>query len=112
LPEYNSAKAMTNRNAQQKAGWKLLRLLIEQPHIPLTDLHKISVPTLVIGGDHDVIKPEHTLLIAQNIPNSYLWILPNSGHSTPIIYKDDFNKQIDDFFSRPFRKIDGVKRFF
>lgn len=112
LPEYNSAKAMTNRNPQQKNGWKLLRLLIEQPNIPLTDLHKISVPTLVIGGDHDVIKPEHTLLIAQNIPNSYLWILPNSGHSTPIIYKDDFNKQIDDFFSKPFRKTDGVKRFF
>lgn len=112
LPEYNSAKAMTNRTPQQKMGWKLLRLLIEEPHISLADLHKISVPTLVIGGDHDVIKPEHTLLIAQNIPNSYLWILPNSGHSTPIIYKDDFNKQIDIFFSKPFRKIDGVKRFF
>lgn len=112
LPEYNSVKAMTNRTPQQKNGWKLLRLLIEQPNIPLTDLHKISVPTLVIGGDHDVIKPEHTLLIAQNIPNSYLWILPNSGHSTPIIYKDDFNRQIDVFFSKPFRKIDGVKRFF
>jgi pimeloyl-ACP methyl ester carboxylesterase len=112
LPEYNSAKAMTNRTPQQKAGWKLLRLLIEEPHIPLADLHKISVPTLVIGGDHDVIKPEHSLLIAQNIPNSYLWILPNSGHSTPIIYKDEFNKTIDDFFLKPFRKIDGVKRFF
>jgi pimeloyl-ACP methyl ester carboxylesterase len=112
LPEYNSAKGMTNRTSRQKAGWKLLRLLIEEPHIPLTDLRKISVPTLVIGGDHDVIKPEHSLLIAQNIPNSYLWILPNSGHSTPIIYKDEFNKTIDDFFLKPFRKIDGVKRFF
>ena len=112
LPEYNSAKAMTNKTPQQKAGWKLLRLLVEEPHISLTDLHKISVPALVIGGDHDVIKPEHTLLIAQNIPNSYIWILPNSGHSTHNIYKDDFNKQVDDFFSKPFRKIDGVKRFF
>jgi pimeloyl-ACP methyl ester carboxylesterase len=112
LPEYNSSKAMTNKTPQQKASWKLLRLLIEEPHIPLADLHKISVPVLVIGGDHDVIKPEHTLLIAQNIPDSYLWILPNSGHSTPIIYKDEFNKAIDDFFSKPYRKIDGVKRFF
>jgi len=112
LPEYNSTKNMTNKTPQQKAGWKLLRLLIEEPHIQLTDLQKISIPTLVIGGDHDVIKPEHTLLIAQNIPNSYLWILPNSGHSTPIIYKDEFNKKIDDFFSTPFRKIEGAKRFF
>jgi len=112
LPEYNSAKSMTNKTPQQKGGWKLLRLMIEEPHIRLTDLQKISIPTLVIGGDHDVIKPEHTLLIAQNIPNSYLWILPNSGHSTPIIYKDEFNKKIDDFFSTPFRKIEGPKRFF
>jgi len=67
---------------------------------------------LVIGGDHDVIKPEHTLLIAQNIPNSYLWILPNSGHSTPVVYRDDFNKKVDDFFSKPFRKIEGSRRFF
>jgi pimeloyl-ACP methyl ester carboxylesterase len=112
LPEYNSSKSMVNKTPQQKAGWKLLRLLVEEPHIALTDLQKISVPTLVIGGDHDVIKPQHTLLIAQNIPNSYLWILPNSGHSTPIVYKDEFNKKIDDFFSAPFRKIEGPKRFF
>ncbi|HTM91805.1 MAG TPA: alpha/beta hydrolase [Flavisolibacter sp.] len=112
LPEYNSAKAMTNKTARQKAAWKLLRLMIEQPHIPLAHLQKISAPVLVIAGDHDVIKPEHTLLIAQNIPNSYLWILPNSGHSTPIVYKDEFNKTIDDFFLKPYRKIEGAKRFF
>jgi len=112
LPEYSSAKMMTNRSPKQKAAWKLLRLLIEEPHISLTDLQKISVPVLVIGGDHDVIKPEHTLLIAQNIPNSYLWILPNSGHSTPIKYKDEFNKKIDEFFLKPYRKIEGPVRFF
>jgi pimeloyl-ACP methyl ester carboxylesterase len=111
LPEYNSAKMMTNKTPKQKANWKLLRLLIEEPHIPLTTLQKVSIATLVIGGDHDVIKPEHTLLIAQNIPNSYLWILPNSGHSTPIIYKDEFNKKVDEFFSNPFRKIEKEKRF-
>jgi len=112
LPAYNSAKAITNKTPQQKTAWKLIRLLIEEPHISLADLQKISVPTLVIGGDHDVIKPEHTLLIAQNIPKSYLWILPNSGHSTPVIYKDEFNKEIDAFFSKPFRKIEGQQRFY
>jgi pimeloyl-ACP methyl ester carboxylesterase len=89
-----------------------MRLLVEEPHISVMDLHKITVPTLVIGGDYDVIKPAHTMLIAQNISQSYLWILPNSGHSTPIVYKDDFNKAVDNFFSKPFRKISGEKRFF
>ena len=111
-PDYNSLKNKTSLSANEKGPFKLLRLLVEQPHIPLTDLNKIKIPTLVICGDHDVIKPSHTLLIFQNIPNADLWILPNSGHSTPIVYKDDFNKQVDNFFSMPYRKISGEARFF
>jgi len=90
---------------------KLLHLLSYEPHITVEQLHTITCPTLVIGGDHDVIQPKHTMLIAQSIPNSYLWILPNSGHSTPIFYKDLFNQTVGDFFSKPFRKIDGYGRF-
>jgi pimeloyl-ACP methyl ester carboxylesterase len=112
LPDYLSLKNKSNKNAGEKTGWKLLRLLVEEPHIPLSDLNKITVPTLVIGGDHDVIKPEHTMLIAHSIPKSYLWILPNSGHSTPLVYKDDFNNNIDLFFSKPWRTIQSQSRFF
>ena len=90
---------------------KLTRLLAFEPHITTTQLKNITCPTLVIGGDHDVILPQHTMLIAQSIPNSYLWLLPNSGHSTPIFYKEQFNTQIDTFFKTQFRKIEGFKRF-
>jgi len=79
-----------------------------QPHITLDQLHHISCPTLVIGGDHDAIPVLHTVLIAQNIPQSYLWIIPNSGHSTPIFKKDQFNPIIRDFFTHPYRKIEGM----
>ena len=111
-PSYNMIKNKTNKSAMEKAQWKLLRLLVEQPHIPLADLNSIKCPSLIIGGDHDILKPAHTLLIFQNIPNAYLWILPNSGHSTPIVYKDDFNKNVDTFFSSPYRKIEKGGRFF
>lgn len=90
---------------------KLTRLLAFEPHITTKQLQKIKCPTLVIGGDHDVILPQHTMLIAQSIPNSYLWILPNSGHSTPIFYREKFNTEIDNFFKNPYRKIDGFGRF-
>jgi pimeloyl-ACP methyl ester carboxylesterase len=96
---------------QTKNQLKLAHLLSYEPHITVEQLHTIVCPTLVIGGDHDVILPKHTMLIAQAIPNSYLWILPNSGHSTPIYYKELFNQVIGDFFSKPFRKIDGYGRF-
>jgi pimeloyl-ACP methyl ester carboxylesterase len=112
MPAYKALKVKANKTAEEKSGYKLLRLLVEQPHIPLTDLQKISCPSLIIGGDHDVIKEEHTMLIYKNIPKAYLWILPASGHSTPIVYKDDFNKEVDRFFSTPYRTITGAGRFF
>jgi pimeloyl-ACP methyl ester carboxylesterase len=112
MPMYTTLKSKANKTVQEKSEYKLLRLLVEQPHIPLSDLHKISCPSLIIGGDHDVIKEEHTMLIYQNIPKAYLWILPASGHSTPIVYKDDFNNVVDRFFSTPYRTITGEGRFF
>lgn len=110
-PYYKQLKNNTTKNETQKTQWKLMRLLIEEPHIPLADLHKIQCPSLIIGGDHDVIKEEHTMLIYKNIPRAYLWILPNSGHSTPVVYKDDFNKVVGEFFEKPWRKIEGQGRF-
>lgn len=112
IPMYTELKAKPDKNEMEKRGYKLLKLLVENPHIPLSDLQKISCPTLVIGGDHDVIKEEHTLEIYKNIPNAYLWILPNSGHSTPIVYSTEFNSKVDAFFKKPYRKFDAVTRFF
>jgi len=111
-PVLFALKIKKDKTPVEKNSLKLYRLLAEQPHIPVSDLHNIQCPTLVIGGDHDVIKIEHTLLIQKNIPKSYLWILPNSGHSTPIVYKDEFNKTVDRFFSYPYRTFDGEARFF
>ena len=112
LPTFTELRNKPDKNEQEKNTFKLYKLLAEQPHIPPTDLQKIACPSLVIGGDHDVIKEEHTMLIYKNIPQAYLWILPGSGHSTPVVYKDDFNKVVDRFFSNPYRTIDGEGRFF
>ncbi|MDZ4794550.1 MAG: alpha/beta hydrolase [Bacteroidota bacterium] len=112
VPSYMQLRNKESRNEQENNSFKLLRLLVEQPHIPLTDLHKIQIPALVIGGDHDVIKEEHSFLIYKNIPKAYLWILPAAGHSTPIVYKDDFNTVVDRFFSNPYRTFNGEGRFF
>jgi pimeloyl-ACP methyl ester carboxylesterase len=111
IPTFKQLAAKTTRTEQEKTAFKLYRLLCEQPHIPLSDLHKIKCPSLIIGGDHDVIKEEHTMLIYKNIPKAYLWILPASGHSTPLMYKDDFNRVIERFFSTPYKIIEGGDRF-
>jgi pimeloyl-ACP methyl ester carboxylesterase len=111
LKGQDTIKKIKNVTPEMKNQLKLLHLLTYEPHIKLEDVKKISCPTLVIGGDHDVIRTKHTMLIAETIPNSYLWILPNSGHSTPIFYKDLFNQVVGDFFAKPYRKIEGYGRF-
>lgn len=88
------------KTAKVKNDIKLWKLHYYEPNISLAQLNSIQCQTLVIGGDHELILSKHTLLIAENIPKSNLWIVPNSGHSTLINYRDLFNKTVDDFFKK------------
>ena len=85
--------------AAVKKEIKLTRLMTHEPNISHQALHSITCPVLIIGGDHDIIKTEHTLEIYRNIPGASLWILPGSGHDTCIRFKDDFNEQVRRYFS-------------
>jgi pimeloyl-ACP methyl ester carboxylesterase len=51
-----------------------------EPDIPLDDLARISVPTLVLLGDDDLISLEHTLALFRGVPNSELAIVPGTSH--------------------------------
>ena len=96
---FDTIDASKLKTAKEKNNWKLFSLDWYQPNITLTALHTIKCPSLIIGGDHDLIRVEHTMAIFQNIPNASLWILPNSGHGTLIDYADEFNRKVDAFFS-------------
>jgi len=110
---YNDSLALVPQTPTIKNARKLAHLLTYEPHISLEALHTIKCPTLVIGGDHDVLLPKHTMLIANNIEKAYLWIIPNSGHGTPVYkHKNQFNKTVDDFFRTPYKKIEGFDRFY
>lgn len=90
---------------------KLFQLMLDQPKIRAEALQAIECPVLVIGGDHDVIKESHTMDIYLHIPRAYLWILPASGHSTLITYREDFNRTVYRFLQTPYRVIKGKERF-
>jgi len=100
--DYNASKNKVFTTAKDKNDQKIFLLDWFQPNIPLLALRKIKCPSLIIGGDHDVIVIQHTVLIYQNIPHAYLWILPDSPHGTLQAHADEFNKKVDDFFSQPF----------
>jgi pimeloyl-ACP methyl ester carboxylesterase len=98
--EENKDKKWTTE--KEKNDWKISVLDCFQPNIPLTALKAIRCPALIMCGDHDVITIEHTAAIYKNIPRAYLWVIPNSGHSTFQEHTSDVDKMIDEFFSRPF----------
>lgn len=96
--EYNRLGALS-QTPEVRNQRKLIGLDLMEPQITANDLYPIHTPALIIGGDRDIIPVSHSLLIAQAIQGAYLWILPNSSHSTLIDYPDEFNKTVDRFFS-------------
>ncbi len=109
--KYNESFETLKQTPDVKNKRKVAHLLSFGPNITLEQLKKIQCPSLIIAGDHDVILPKHTLLIAASIRRSYLWIIPASGNSTPIYHKDLFNEVVSDFFRMPYKKIEGLDRF-
>ena len=89
-------------------NWKVqaehLRLLREQPDMSLKELASIKVPVLVMAGDSDVIRDEHTVLMYQNIEQSHLAIFPGETHFTPETDPALFNRTVDKFMSNPYTR--------
>jgi pimeloyl-ACP methyl ester carboxylesterase len=85
---------------------QLLDLLGNQPHIPLTELSRIQIPTLVMAGDRDVVRDEHTLSMFHAISKSQLAIFPGATHMIPEQDPARFNRTVLDFFDKPFAMPD------
>jgi pimeloyl-ACP methyl ester carboxylesterase len=92
-------------------NWKIFLLDWQEPHITLAQLHTIKAPSLIICGDHDLISIPHTVLIYQNIPHAELWVVPNSGHGTLNDQTEDFNREVNKFFTEPYKDIPTPKVF-
>ena len=92
-------KALANTTDDYKL--RLLNLLKYQPQIPTSSLSKISAPTLIMTGDRDVIKLEHSIEIFSNIKQSNLFVMPGATHFGSYEKTDLFFKILDDFFTKP-----------
>ena len=51
-----------------------------EPNIKITDIAEISVPTLVMAGDDDVVKHSHTIELYEALPLGQLAIVPGTSH--------------------------------
>jgi pimeloyl-ACP methyl ester carboxylesterase len=91
-----------------KRQLKVVGMMLKEPNILPALLGKITAPTLVLAGDHDLIRLEHILTIYRSLPNAQLAIFPNSTHMIPYDDPQMFNSTVERFLSTPFNKKDRI----
>lgn len=95
-------------SADQTQDWNLqkqqLDLLIEQPDIDHHDLAQIKAAVLIMAGDKDIIREQHSVEIFQNLKRAQLCILPGSTHSAPLSNHVHFNQVAWRFLNEPFKR--------
>jgi len=91
------------RLSGSKDSWKkyivdIRKLWLTPTYIPTERLRSITIPTLLVYGDHDVIKLDHGLENYKLIKNSQLCIVPNASHSIYDEKPEFINRVAFDFF--------------
>jgi pimeloyl-ACP methyl ester carboxylesterase len=104
-----SVPAAERETPQGKRKLKVYQITFDEPHIDAKALAAIAAPTLVVAGDHDLIRGEHTLDIYHHIPNSQLCIFPNATIMIPYDDPELFNRTVERFLGTPFVKKDRIK---
>lgn len=69
----------------------------------MEEVEKISLPTLVIVGEGDLLTPpKYSMYLHENIPNSQLVVIPRAGHSVMLEQWKQFNDSVLNWFQSSF----------
>lgn len=95
---YCFAKFFAKKDPKAKQKAEMLGLMVNDPALTPEDVSKIQAETLVISGTKDVIKTEHTKLIAKSIPNAKL-VLLDGDHFIANKMHEQFNAEVEKFLA-------------
>jgi len=104
----DATPAAARDTPQGRRAAKVRGMALDEPHIDVKVREAITAPTLILAGDHDIIRDEHTVEIYHHLPNSQLAIFPNATHMVPFDDPALFNAAVERFFSTPFVKKDRL----
>lgn len=96
---YKFASLFAKKSAEAKRHAELLSLMVNEPHIDPARLKSLRVPALVIAGTRDMIRDEHTLLIAESLPLGQLEVIPGD-HFIASKNPGAFNRAAADFLEK------------
>ena len=108
IQSYSTARKRLSPNPEHlaEAGRKLENLIANYPNLTTEQLKKINAPTLVVAGDHDIIREEHTVQLYKALPHAQLLIIPGSSHLAVWERPEFVNDEMIRFFETPYRDID------
>lgn len=79
---------------------RILAMWRTQPDFSAADLGRVRARTLIVAGEHDVVRREHSEQLAKAIPNARLWIVPGANHSVMVEKPEVVNPVALEFLSR------------
>ena len=77
----------------------LVIMLQTEPSMTVEDMKGIGCPSLIMSGEHDLIRQEHTRLIGGNIPGAKTMIIPGEDHGSYICNSPKLTSLLLDFFN-------------
>ena len=90
---YRVARLFAGISSKAKKNAEMLGLMVNDPNVKPEELSRIQCPTLIVAGDKDMIKDQHTRLIAQSIPGAELSIIPGN-HFVANQHPEAFNEVV------------------
>jgi len=65
------------------------------------EIRSIDAPTLVMIGDHDIVRPEHAVLMFRLLPTAQLAVLPGTDHMTIVNRSEWLVPMVETFLDSP-----------
>lgn len=96
---YRIAVRFSEKSDSARAHAEMLGLMVNDSNVKPEEISRVQAKTLVIAGTRDMIKEEHTRMIAVNIPGSEL-IFIRGDHFIANKNPEEFNRAVMDFLKR------------
>lgn len=93
---YRFARLFARKSEEAARHAEMLGLMVHDPNVSPEELSRIQSKTLVLAGTKDMIKEQHTRLIASRIPDSRL-VFIDGDHFIANKCPDAFNRVVLEF---------------
>ena len=93
---YRFARLFARKSEEAARHAEMLGLMVHDPNVSPEELVRIQSKTLVLAGTKDMIKEQHTRLIASRIPDSR-FVFIEGDHFIANKRPDEFNRAVLDF---------------